>query len=125
MTVVTIWGFNFAVMKLVYRWFHPIAFNAIRFVIASAAMVLLLKLLGISLRIDREDFRGIVRLGFVSNTVYPFVFVLGLSRTRAGNAALFMALTPIFAYLIGVSKKRESFNPGVLVGIVISLAGVM
>lgn len=125
MTVVTIWGFNFAVMKLVYRWFHPIAFNAIRFVIASAAMVLLLKLLGISLCIDREDFRGIVRLGFVSNTVYPFVFVLGLSITRAGNAALFMALTPIFAYLIGVFKKRESFNPGVLAGIVISLAGVM
>jgi len=125
MTVVTIWGFNFAVMKLVYRWFHPIAFNAVRFVIASAVMVLLLKLLGIPLRIDREDFRGIGRLGFVSNAVYPFVFVLGLARTKAGNAALFMALTPIFACLTGVFKKREKLSPGVLVGIVISLGGVM
>jgi len=125
MTVVTIWGFNFAVMKLVYRWFHPIAFNAVRFVIASAVMVVLLKLLGIPLRMDRQDFRGIGRLGFVSNAMYPFVFVLGLARTKAGNAALFMALTPIFAYLIGVFKKREKLSFSVLVGIVISLGGVM
>jgi drug/metabolite transporter (DMT)-like permease len=125
MTVVTIWGFNFAVMKLVYRWFHPIAFNAVRFVIASAVMVVLLKLLGIPLRMDRQDFRGIGRLGFVSNAMYPFVFVLGLARTKAGNAALFMALTPIFAYLIGVFKKQEKLSFSVLVGIVISLGGVM
>ena len=124
-TVVTVWGFNFAVMKLVYTWFHPIVFNAIRFVIASGVMVLLLRLMGISLRIDRQDFRGVVSLAFVSNALYPFLFVLGLSRTRAGNAALLMALTPVFAYLIGVFRKRESFNFGILVGIVISLGGVL
>src|SRR6266850_2159946 len=112
-------------MKLVYTWFHPIAFNAIRFVIASGVMVLVLRFLGISLRIDRKDFRGIVSLAFVSNALYPFLFVLGLNRTRAGNAGLLMALTPIFAYLIGVFKRRESFNVGVLVGIVISLGGVL
>jgi drug/metabolite transporter (DMT)-like permease len=38
-SIVVIWGFNFAVMKLMYRYFHPIAFNAIRFVIASLTML--------------------------------------------------------------------------------------
>ena len=88
-------------------------------------MGLLLRFMGISLRIDRKDFRGVVSLAFVSNALYPFLFVLGLSRTRAGNAALLMALTPVFAYLIGVFRKRESFNFAVLVGIVISLGGVL
>ena len=124
LTVVLIWGFNFAVMKLVYQSIHPIAFNAVRFLIASSAMVLLLKLSGVSMQIDREDVRGVVWLGFITNTVYQFLYVLGLDRTKAGNAGLLMALTPIFAYLIGVFMKRERFSPGVLGGIIVSLVGV-
>jgi len=124
LTVVIIWGFNFAVMKLVYQSIHPIAFNAVRFVVASTAMILLLKLAGVSMRIEREDIPGVVWLGFVTNTVYQFLFVLGLYRTKAGNAGLLMALAPIFAYVIGVFMKRERFSPGVLTGIVVSLIGV-
>ena len=33
-TAVVIWGFNFALMKLMYRYFHPFTLNAIRFTIA-------------------------------------------------------------------------------------------
>jgi drug/metabolite transporter (DMT)-like permease len=124
LTTVLVWGFNFALMKSMYRYFHPIAFNAIRFAVASVTMLLLLKIRGQSARVDREDFRGVLWLGFLGNTLYPFVFVLGLDRTTAGNAALLMALTPIFAFLIGVAMKKERFSPGVLTGIVLSLAGV-
>src|SRR5205085_2881555 len=98
----TIWGFNFALMKLMYHYFHPLAFNAVRFVIASFVMLAILTLRRKSPRLERGDLRGIVWLGFLGNTLYPFIFVLGLDRTRAGNAALLMALTPVFAFLIGV-----------------------
>ena len=124
LSVVIIWGFNFAVVKRVYVDFHPIAFNAVRFVIAVVAMVTLLKVSGASFRVDREDYRGILWLGLLSNTFYQFMFVLGLARTKAGNSGLLMALTPIFAYLIGVASKRERFRKGVLAGIMLSLAGV-
>ena len=123
-TAVVIWGFNFAVMKLMYRYFHPFTFNAIRFTIASIVMLLLLKVRGESPRVERQDVRGVLWLGLLGNTLYPFVFVLGLDRTKAGNAALLMALTPVFAFLIGVAMKKERFSPGVLTGIVLSLAGV-
>jgi drug/metabolite transporter (DMT)-like permease len=124
LTVVTIWGFNFAVMKLMYRYFHPFAFNGVRFMISSAAMVIALKIRGEKLEIDRRDLPAILWLGFLSNTLYQFVFVVGLERTRAGNAALLMALSPVFAYLIGVVLKREKFVPGVLGGVILSLVGV-
>ena len=123
-TAVVIWGFNFALMKLMYRYFHPFTLNAIRFTIASIAMLLLLKVRGQSPRIDREDLRSVIWLGCLGNTLYPFIFVLGLDRTKAGNAALLMALTPIFAFLIGVAMKKERFSPGVMTGIVLSLTGV-
>jgi drug/metabolite transporter (DMT)-like permease len=49
--------------------------------------------------------------------------VLGLDRTKAGNAALIMALAPIFAFLIGVAMRKERFNPAVLLGIILSFSG--
>jgi len=122
-SIVVIWGFNFAVMKLMYRYFHPIAFNAIRFVIASLTMLGMLKLRGESPRIERKDLRGILWLGFLGNTLYPFVFVLGLDRTKAGNAALLMLLTPVFAFLIAVAMGKEHFKALILIGITLSFTG--
>jgi drug/metabolite transporter (DMT)-like permease len=122
-TVVLIWGFNFALMKVMYRYFSPITFNAIRFVISSTAMVLILKARGDRVLPDWKDMRRVMWLGFLGNTLYPFIFVLGLDRTKAGNAALLMALTPVFAFLIGVGMKKEKFSMGVLIGIVLSLSG--
>ncbi len=124
LSAVTIWGMNFSVMKVMYRYFHPIAFNAVRFILCSAALFLVMKLRGQSLDIDRRDLRGILWLGFLSNALYQFFFVLGLERTRAGNGALMMAMSPVFAYLIGVLMKRERFIPGVLGGVILSVAGV-
>src|SRR5206468_1965135 len=104
-------------------YFHPITFNALRFTISSFTMLLILKLRGDSGSIERRDWRAILWLGFLSNTLYPFLFVLGLDRTKAGNAALLMALTPVFAFLIGVAMKKEHFSAGVLMGIILSITG--
>src|SRR6185503_15112217 len=98
LTVVMIWGMNFAVMKLAYRSFHPISFNAVRFVMSSAAMALFMKFQGPKIQMDRQDLKSILWLGFLVNTLYQFLFVLGLERTKAGNAGLFLALVPIFAF---------------------------
>src|SRR5262249_48762375 len=106
--MVVIWGFNFALMKLMYRYFHPIAFNAIRFVISSVTMLAILKLRGENTQIDRKDLRGILWLGFLGNTLYPFIFVLRLDRTKAGNAALLTALTPVFAFERRHSDRNHS-----------------
>jgi len=122
-SAVSIWGFNYAVMKWTYRYFHPIAFNALRFTLASITMLVAIKCRGETLRIDRQDWRMILWLGFLTNTLYQFFYVLGLARTSTENAALLMALTPVFAFLIGVVTGRERFSPGILLGIILSLAG--
>src|SRR5262249_23767957 len=101
----------------------PITFNVLRFVISSVTMVTVLKIRGDDTRIDRRDLRRILWLAFLGNTAYPFVFVLGLDRTKAGNAALLMALTPVFAFLIGVAMKKEHFSSGVMFGIILSITG--
>jgi drug/metabolite transporter (DMT)-like permease len=124
LTVVAIWGMNFAVMKVAYRSFLPIAFNACRFVIASITVAALMKLSPNSVRFARKDLKEIFFLGFLVNTVYQFLLVLGVERTKAGNAGLILALVPIFAFLIGVVTNRESFNQRVVIGIFLSFIGV-
>ena len=124
LSTVLIWGFNYAIVKMTFRYFHPIAFNAVRFTVSSAAMFLVLKMRGEGLRIASHDIRRILWLGFIANAFYQFLFVLGLARTGAGNGALIMALSPVFAFLIGVATGRERFSRGVLTGIIMSLAGV-
>ena len=124
LTVVAIWGMNFAVMKVAYRSFLPIAFNACRFVIASITIAALMKWSPNPGRFERKDLREILLLGFLINTVYQFLFVLGVDRTKAGNAGLILALVPIFSFLIGVLTKHESFNRRVVIGIFLSFIGV-
>lgn len=124
-SVMLIWGMNFSVVKLLYAHFHPLAFNALRFTVTSITMVAVLQVRGESLRIDRSDLPAVVGLAVTSNTIYQFLFVLGLDRTRAGNAGLLMSLAPIFAYLTGIFLKRERFHVRLLGGILLSTGGVL
>src|SRR5437867_10943317 len=87
-------------------------------------MYFVLKMRGEGLRIASPDIRRILWLGFITNAFYQFLFVLGLASTGAGNGALIMALSPVFAFLIGVAMGRERFGRGVLMGMIMSVAGV-
>lgn len=125
LSVTVVWGVNFSVMKGVYEHFHPLAFAALRFTLAVSALALILKALGYPLRIERQDLPSIVGLGVISNTVYQIIFVLGLDYTKAGNAGLLMSATPIFAYVTGMLLGRERFSYKVLLGILLSMSGVL
>jgi drug/metabolite transporter (DMT)-like permease len=124
-SVTVIWGLNFSVMKGLYRHFDPLAFTALRFIVAIATLLLVMRLRGQPLRMSLEDMPGIAALGLLSQTVYQLLFVNGLARTRAGNAGLLMSSTPIFAYFCGVMLKREVFSRTVLAGTLLSMSGVI
>ena len=123
-SVVIIWGLNFSVMKGLYEYFHPLAFTFLRFLVAVVALTVVMRALGVSLAVDRQDLPTLAALGILSNTIYQILFVNGLATTTAGNAGLLMASTPVFAYLTGVFLKREQFRRSVLGGIVLSMMGV-
>ncbi len=123
-SVVLIWGLNFSIMKGLYEYFHPLAFTFLRFLVAVIALTLVMRALGVSLAVEREDLPALSGLGILSNAIYQLLFVNGLANTTAGNAGLLMASTPVFAYLTGVFLKRERFHKSILGGIVLSMMGV-
>jgi drug/metabolite transporter (DMT)-like permease len=64
----------------------------------------------------------ILVLGLLGNTVYQLAFIVGLDRTRAGNASLMLAIVPIFVLLFDLRGERQS--AWVWVGGALSVVGV-
>lgn len=120
--MVLIWGVNFAVVKWALLAFEPLGFNALRHVLASAFMLVVLLLRGGVGRPRREDVPRIVALGFLGNVLYQMAFIFGLDRTTAGNASLMLALVPIFLLLFGRRAGRQ--GPATWGGAILSVVGV-
>jgi drug/metabolite transporter (DMT)-like permease len=122
--MVLVWGVNFAVVKAALGVFEPLAFNALRFVLASALVGVVLRAQGALAWPERRDMPRIVALGLLGNVAYQMCFILGLSRTRAGSTALVLALTPIITAFFSMLTGHERPGWRTWAGASLSIAGV-
>jgi len=105
--MVLIWGVNFAVVKWALLAFEPLGFNALRHLVASLFMLGVIAVLGVAGLPERRDYGRIALLGFTGVVLYQMAFILGLDRTRAGNASLMLSLVPIYLLVFG-GRSRAS-----------------
>ncbi len=123
--VVLIWGANVTVVKEALEALSPLAFNALRFGIATILFVALQLAREQSLHIDRQFAWRALWLGIVGNCVYQVCFVIGLNATTAANAALLLATIPIWVALIGAIGGSERLAPMAWLGIGLSFVGIV
>lgn len=121
--MVFIWGLNFAVAKRALAAFDPLAFNALRYLLASGFVLVVLWRQGRLAAPTREDLPRIFLLGLLGNTLYQLAFILGLDRTRAGNASLMLALIPVFVLVLGL-RGGTRHGTRAWLGATISMLGV-
>jgi drug/metabolite transporter (DMT)-like permease len=118
-----LWGVNFIVVKFATGVFAPLAFNSTR--ILLAVIVLWAIVLGRGLALpSRRDVVALLALGVLGNGLYQILFVEGLARTRASDAALLLAASPAMIELIGLARGFERIGWRGVLGIVLSLAGI-
>lgn len=118
-----IWGINFSVVKYGTQVVEPLAFNGARTIIASVALCTMLAFTRAP-RLSRRDLLMLLALGTLGNGFYQYLFVEGIARTRAGNAALMLAAAPAFVALIGRLRAVERVGARGVTGIVLSMAGI-
>jgi drug/metabolite transporter (DMT)-like permease len=121
-----IWGSNFTVIKYSLEDLLPLSFNALRFTLASAAMLIV----AVAMRDRVEklapgDGRKLFLLGLLGNTCYQSMFIIGMAHTRAGNAALILATTPLFTAILGRIRKHEYFATQGVLGLLLAFAGIV
>lgn len=120
----TIWGVNFTVIKTALEDFSPLSFNAVRFLIASTALYLVFRHRQSSFTIQREHLGSLIGLGILANTIYQVAFIEGVARSRAGNAALILATTPIFVAVLSAVRGHEKLDLRSVIGVLLSFTGI-
>jgi len=115
---------NFAVVKQTLSEMLPMAFNALRFSVASIFLFLVLALSEGGFLLDKKDLKGILVLGVIGHTAYQYLFINGIARTTASLSALMMATCPVFVALLGLVVERKMPSWKVLLGALLSLTGV-
>lgn len=103
--------------------FLPLAFNAVRFPIASVALLLIAGLRRTRIP-ERRYWKSLALYGMLGNSLYQLGFIQGLGLTRAGNAALIMAANPVLTALISHWAGHERFLWRHWLGIALSALGV-
>jgi drug/metabolite transporter (DMT)-like permease len=123
LAVACIWGANFTVVKYGTGVLAPLAFNGVRVALAALALTaiaLLRRRPGPSAR----ELATLLGIGMIGNGLYQVLFVEGIARTRASDAALVISAGPAFVALLGWLAGTERISPRAWVGIALSIAGI-
>lgn len=125
---VLVWGINFPILKSALGVMHPHVVNAFRFAISASVLgavyMIQQRQNGITLKETvRRHGKQIVALGMLGYILYQLSFILGISNTFAGNAALIMSSAPLWTASIGHLAGSERLNGGAWVGLAICLTG--
>jgi drug/metabolite transporter (DMT)-like permease len=122
--VVLIWGTNFTITKASLAYIPPLAFTAVRFLLASVALLLLVRAVEPRAELSGKDFRKLVLIGLVGNTLYQPAWIVGLDHTTASNSAVIIGSLPGIVALLAWVFRLERISTWVCTGIVFSLLGV-
>ncbi len=124
LSTVLIWGVNFSVLKVALRDFSPLAFNMVRFGLATVVMMGLLRWQRQTYAVARADLWAVIGLGLMGHTLYQLVFITGIARTTPANASLLLATAPIFVVIYGRILGIERTNALTWAGIGVSFVGI-
>jgi drug/metabolite transporter (DMT)-like permease len=120
LVVCLIWGLNFSVTKSAFDQIPPLPFSAVRFLISSLLLWLVIRMVEGPAKLPTGALRHLIILGVVGNTCYQLAFMLGLSRTTATNSALILSTVPtvvaVFAGALGLERITTRMRCGIALG---------
>ena len=124
LVVMVLWAANFIVVKSALAVLPPVGFTFLRFVIASATLLLLLRWRERSIGVPRRDLVALCALGAVGFGLYQILWTTGLTTVPAGDSALIIASTPVLVAIFAVAARSDVLTPSKLIGAIVSFVGV-
>jgi drug/metabolite transporter (DMT)-like permease len=119
------WGGVFVAGRYLALQLPPFTVGALRFLVASAVLLPLVRLREGGLpRLGARERRTMILLGLTGVFAFSGFFFAGLERVPAGRGALIMALNPIVTALAMWLFFRERLDAARWLGIALALAGV-
>jgi drug/metabolite transporter (DMT)-like permease len=119
-----LWAANFIVVKSAIAVLPPVGFTFLRFTIASATLMLLLRWREGTVGLPRRDLVAICGLGALGFGLYQILWTTGLTTVAAGDSALLIASTPVLVSILAVVARSDVLTSAKLVGGIVSFVGV-
>jgi drug/metabolite transporter (DMT)-like permease len=123
--VAFIWAGNYPVTKWGIAGLGIWVFNAVRFIVATGVVLVLFRMRESWVQLRLEDWRAFFRAGVVASILYQVAFIVGLSLTTAGNAAVILATAPLWTIFLQARLHRERIDRSVWIGTCLSLCGII
>ena len=122
--VAFLWGLNPPVMKIGLLYVEPMSYNAVRMLVALGVGWVVLRRMTSWQPLRREDWKLLLvsSLGFFC---FQYFFTEGVKMTTAGNASLILGCLPISVAMINHFHKLETISMAAMMGILVSLTGVV
>ncbi|HEX7137831.1 MAG TPA: DMT family transporter, partial [Vicinamibacterales bacterium] len=142
-----IWGSNYSIIKSALVDVPPVAFNAIRLLLASALFLVTIAIR--RWRANNNFYSGawhqareayqadprvrvrtrislprLLALAIIGHTCYQLLFIWALSETSASDSALIIGCTPVFVALMTAALGHETIRRRRWIGILLSAVGV-
>jgi drug/metabolite transporter (DMT)-like permease len=122
--VMVVWAANFIVVKDAIGFMPPVGFTFLRYALAAAALMAILRWSEGAIRWPRPGAWRIILLGGLGFGLYQILWTVGLQTIPAGDSALLIAATPVFTAVIAVLIGTDSLDPRKAIGVGMSFVGV-
>ncbi|MGA7617442.1 MAG: DMT family transporter [Thermoanaerobaculia bacterium] len=126
-TVALLFSINYVVAKIALREIDPLAFAWLRVVGAAALLHALARSRRspLSARLTRSDLRKLVGYTFLGVVFNQLLFINGLARTSAHEAAILITTIPIFTLIGAFALRLEKASLAKAAGIAIAASGAL
>lgn len=115
---------NYAVMKIVMQDLPALVIATIRFTVSGLVILAVAYVVDGNLALPPNARLRTLLLGVTGIFGYQILFVNGLAATTSGNAALLVAMSPIFTTIYALAARTEKMTGKVIGGILMGFIGV-
>ena len=119
------WGLNWPVLKLGVTELEPLTFRASTLGFAGLGLLLVSKLSGESIRIDRALWPRVIVLSLFNITGWSALIVFGVHQVPAGRSAILAYTLPIWSLLFSLWLLHEPLSPRKILGLVLGVGGMV
>ena len=118
------WGCSYVWSTIVFEYWNPVIVIFFRLLFSSALLFLMLKLVGISVIIDKKDYKILFTLAMFNPTLYFLFESFGLMHSSPTISAGIVALIPVFISIMAFFFLNEYLRVWNIIGIVLSFGGI-
>ena len=118
------WGFNWPIMKMVLWDVPPLTFRGVSLVAGGVGVMLLARLGGHTLAVDRRHWQPLVLLSAFNVIGWNLLVIYGVALVPAGRSALIAYTMPIWSMLLSVWLLSERLTARRVAALALGMGGV-